>query len=55
MSDLNNRLDDIDRTINRIHPQEQTEFTLDELLEGLTPELVHGEMDWGSSVGEEEW
>jgi antitoxin MazE len=38
-----------------LKPQERTEYTLDEMLEGLTPELVHGEQNWGSPVGEEEW
>lgn len=38
-----------------LKPQERTEYTLDEMLEGLTPEKVHGEINWGSPVGEEEW
>jgi antitoxin MazE len=31
------------------------EPTLDELLEGLTPDKVHGELDWGPPVGKEVW
>ena len=38
-----------------LKPQERTEYTLEELLEGVTPELIHGELDWGNPVGNEEW
>ncbi len=31
------------------------QYTLDELLEGVTPEHFEGEMDWGESRGEENW
>jgi antitoxin MazE len=30
-------------------------YTLDELLEGVTPELIDGEYDWGQPVGREAW
>jgi antitoxin MazE len=30
-------------------------YSLDELLEGVTPELIGGEYDWGVSVGKEVW
>ena len=30
-------------------------YTLDELLEQITPENIHGETDWGSAVGGEAW
>jgi antitoxin MazE len=30
-------------------------YTLDELLEGVTPELIDGEYDWGEAVGNEVW
>jgi antitoxin MazE len=30
-------------------------YSLDELLEGVTPELIGGEYDWGESVGKEVW
>ena len=33
--------------------QEKTEYTLDELLAGITPENCHGELDWGNPV--EQW
>ncbi|MFM2303840.1 MAG: hypothetical protein RLZZ135_1250, partial [Cyanobacteriota bacterium] len=29
--------------------------SLDELLEGVTPELIGGEYDWGTPVGKEVW
>ena len=29
--------------------------TLEELLEGVTPENLHGEFDWGPAVGKEIW
>lgn len=38
-----------------LKPQERFEYTLDEMLEGLTPEKVHGEINWGGPVGGEEW
>jgi antitoxin MazE len=31
------------------------QFTLDELVAGITPENVHGETDWGDAVGRESW
>lgn len=30
-------------------------YQLDELLEGVTPELIGGEYDWGEPVGREIW
>jgi antitoxin MazE len=30
-------------------------YSLDELLEGVTPELIGGEYDWGTPVGKEVW
>jgi antitoxin MazE len=30
-------------------------YTLEELVEGITPENVHGETDWGGAVGREAW
>jgi antitoxin MazE len=30
-------------------------YTLEELLEKITPENVHGETDWGPPVGREAW
>lgn len=31
------------------------EYTLEELLEQVKPENIHGETDWGSAVGREAW
>jgi antitoxin MazE len=33
----------------------KTRYTLDELLDQITPENIHGETDWGSAVGREAW
>lgn len=33
----------------------EPKYTLEELLEGVTDENLHGEIDWGSSVGKEVW
>lgn len=30
-------------------------LTLEGLLEGVTPDNVHGEVDWGDDVGRERW
>jgi antitoxin MazE len=31
------------------------EYTLEELLEQITPENLHGETDWGPATGRESW
>ncbi|MFI5271008.1 MAG: AbrB/MazE/SpoVT family DNA-binding domain-containing protein [Candidatus Saccharimonadales bacterium] len=33
--------------------QPEDDFTLEKMLEGVTPENVHGEIDWGPDVGAE--
>ena len=38
-----------------IEPTLKTRFTLDELLQGVTPEMLHAETDWGPIVGKEAW
>jgi antitoxin MazE len=30
-------------------------YTLSELLEGVTPDLIEGEYNWGQTVGNEAW
>jgi antitoxin MazE len=30
-------------------------YTLDQLLQDVTPDMQHDEMDWGETVGEESW
>jgi len=36
-------------------PIQEPKVSLDELLEQITPENLHGEMDWGVSAGKEAW
>ncbi|MBW4614827.1 MAG: AbrB/MazE/SpoVT family DNA-binding domain-containing protein [Desmonostoc vinosum HA7617-LM4] len=38
-----------------ITPQKRRKYTLDELLEGMTPENFHSEFETGSAVGNEDW
>jgi len=38
-----------------VFPVVEQEFSLDELLGGVTPENLHGEIDTGASVGREVW
>lgn len=38
-----------------IAPIAEAGFTLDELLAGVTPENLHGEIDTGEAVGNEVW
>ncbi|WP_445630033.1 AbrB/MazE/SpoVT family DNA-binding domain-containing protein [Nostoc sp. DSM 114167] len=38
-----------------ITPQQRKKYTLDELLEGMTPDNLHSEIDTGSAVGNEVW
>lgn len=34
---------------------QRKKYTLEELLEGMTPEMQHNEVDWGEPMGEEVW
>ena len=36
-------------------PQRRHRLTYEELLEGLTPQTAHAEVDWGQPQGREEW
>jgi antitoxin MazE len=38
-----------------IKPERKKKYTLDELLEGMTPEQVHAEVGMGGPVGHEVW
>ena len=38
-----------------IKPKRQKQYSLDELVAGITPTNCHGEIDMGMSVGEEVW
>lgn len=33
----------------------RNKYTLDELLEGMTPDNIHSEIDMGSAIGNEAW
>lgn len=37
-----------------LRPRRPT-YTLEELLQQITPENLHGETDWGPAVGQESW
>ncbi|WP_309744057.1 MULTISPECIES: AbrB/MazE/SpoVT family DNA-binding domain-containing protein [unclassified Chamaesiphon] len=38
-----------------IKPRRQKQYSLEELIAGITPENRHAEIDTGTSVGEEIW
>jgi len=38
-----------------VKPVKESKYTLEELLEGITDENLHGEVDWGRPVGREVW
>ncbi len=38
-----------------ITPQKRKKYTLDELLEGMTPDKFHPEFETGNAVGNEHW
>lgn len=38
-----------------VRPVTKPAYTLDDLLEDVTDENLHGEIDWGPSVGSEIW
>ncbi|TFI53445.1 AbrB/MazE/SpoVT family DNA-binding domain-containing protein [Mastigocladus laminosus UU774] len=38
-----------------ITPQKRKKYTLDELLEGMTPDKFHSEFETGNAVGNEDW
>jgi antitoxin MazE len=38
-----------------IKPRRQKQYSLEELIAGITPENLHAEIDTGVSVGEEIW
>jgi antitoxin MazE len=41
--------------IATIQPNKRRKINLDELVAAITPDNVHGEVDWGSPVGKEVW
>ena len=38
-----------------IQPKKHKKISLDELVAAITPDNVHGEVDWGNPVGKEVW
>ena len=38
-----------------IKPKNRKRYSLDELVQGITPENIHGEIDSGIAVGNEIW
>jgi antitoxin MazE len=38
-----------------IEPERRKEYDLEELVKAITPENLHGEVDFGSPVGKEVW
>ena len=41
--------------IATIQPNKRKKISLDELVAAITPDNVHGEVNWGSPVGKEVW
>jgi antitoxin MazE len=39
----------------RVHKKKRRRYSLEQLLEGITREKYHREIDWGPSVGNEYW
>jgi antitoxin MazE len=42
-------------TIRPVRERGHRRWTLEKLLEGVTPEIVGGEVDWGGPAGKEIW
>jgi antitoxin MazE len=38
-----------------VTPRKRKKYTLDELLEGMTPDKFHPELETGNAVGNEHW
>ena len=38
-----------------IKREQNPRISLEELVKGITPENIHGEVDWGEPVGKEIW
>jgi antitoxin MazE len=39
----------------RVRKRKRRRYSLEELLEGITPDTYHGEIDWAQPVGNEDW
>ena len=44
-----------DGTTATLKPNKLHKLTLDDMLDKVTPENVHGEIDWGEPAGKEIW
>jgi antitoxin MazE len=44
-----------DGTTAIIKREENSRLSLEELVKGITPENIHGEVDWGEPAGNEIW
>jgi len=38
-----------------IKPHSRRQYSLEELIQAITPENLHGEVDYGTNVGNEAW
>lgn len=38
-----------------IHPKKRKKLKLDDLVAAIKPDNIHGEIDWGGSIGKEVW
>lgn len=38
-----------------IKPHSRRQYSLEELIQAITPENLHGEVDYGTTVGNEAW
>jgi antitoxin MazE len=44
-----------DGTMATLKREENPRMSLEDLAKGITPENIHGEIDWGEPVGKEIW
>lgn len=60
VADAAGMVDDTDVVITQVGNKltiepNQPEMTIEQMFEGVTPEMVGGEIDWGPDVGRERW
>jgi antitoxin MazE len=44
-----------DGSVATIQPKKHKKVSMDELVAGITPDNLHGAVDWGNPVGKEIW
>jgi antitoxin component of MazEF toxin-antitoxin module len=49
------RIGDDEVRLKKTKPRRRRKYTLQQLLEGVTPENIHAEVDFGRPVGKEVW